>query len=51
MASALSAPFEKTGLHVRPAEEAASDIASVIDRLTSADSGGFFDYKGEAIAW
>ena len=51
VASALSAPFEKTGLHVRPAEEAASDIASVVDRLTSADSGGFFDHKGEAIAW
>jgi len=47
----LSQPFSKSGLDVRPAGEAADDILAVIDGLTAADTGGFFDHKGESIAF
>jgi NAD(P)-dependent dehydrogenase (short-subunit alcohol dehydrogenase family) len=47
----LSNPFSKTGLNVRPPEEAAKDLLSVIDQLHSSQTGGFFDYKGEPIPW
>lgn len=47
----LSQPFSKSGLDVRPAGEAADDILAVIDSLTAADTGGFFDHKGEPIAF
>ncbi|UFS56129.1 SDR family NAD(P)-dependent oxidoreductase [Comamonadaceae bacterium M7527] len=47
----LSAPFAKTGLQVRPASVAASELQAVVDGLTAADSGGFFDYKGQALPW
>ena len=47
----LSTPFAKTGLDVRPPEQAAADIIEVIERLDRADSGGFFDHKGAAIHW
>ncbi len=45
----LSDPFAKSGLDVRDPEIAAAQILDVIDGLGSADSGGFFDHKGEAI--
>ena len=47
----LSASFAKTGLEVQTPEQAARRLLAVIQRLTAADSGGFFDYKGEAITW
>jgi NAD(P)-dependent dehydrogenase (short-subunit alcohol dehydrogenase family) len=47
----LSAPFSKSGLDVRPPEIAASDVASVIDGLSPAQSGGFFNHKGETLPW
>lgn len=47
----LSGPFSKSGLDVRPASQAAADILAVIDGLSEADSGGFFDHKGEPIAF
>jgi NAD(P)-dependent dehydrogenase (short-subunit alcohol dehydrogenase family) len=47
----LSAPFAKAGLDVRSPAIAASDLVRVIDGLTSADSGGFFNHKGEALPW
>jgi len=34
-----------------PAEEAASNIVSVLDQLTPEDSGGFFDWKGKPVPW
>lgn len=34
-----------------PAGEAARNLMSVMDGLTPADSGGFFDYAGNAVAW
>lgn len=30
---------------------AATNLLSVLDRLTPADTGGFFDWKGDAIPW
>jgi NAD(P)-dependent dehydrogenase (short-subunit alcohol dehydrogenase family) len=49
--TALSAPFEKAGLDVRPPEVAAADLLAVIDRLTPTHSGGFFDQRGDVIEW
>ena len=47
----LSAPFAKAGLVVRPPAEAASQMLAVIDALTPAQSGGFFDYRGRELPW
>ncbi|MDP1780976.1 MAG: SDR family NAD(P)-dependent oxidoreductase, partial [Hydrogenophaga sp.] len=47
----LSQPFAKTGLQVRPAMEAASDLLAVIDALPAGSSGQFFDHKGLSIPW
>ena len=47
----LSASFAKRGLDVQTAELAARRLLQVIQQLTAADSGGFFDYKGEMIIW
>jgi NAD(P)-dependent dehydrogenase (short-subunit alcohol dehydrogenase family) len=49
--SALSAPFQKTGLDVQSPDAAAGACLSVLDRLTPTDSGGFFDYTGKAVPW
>jgi NAD(P)-dependent dehydrogenase (short-subunit alcohol dehydrogenase family) len=49
--TALSAPFARTGLEVRPASEAAEDLLRVIAGLTPADSGGFLDHKAVPIPW
>ena len=34
-----------------PAPEAAANLLSVLDSLTPAQSGGFFDYAGKEIVW
>jgi NAD(P)-dependent dehydrogenase (short-subunit alcohol dehydrogenase family) len=34
-----------------PVSESATGLIGVIDRLTLQDSGGFFDFRGERIAW
>lgn len=49
--TALSTPFAKTGLTVRPPRDAAMQLLTVIDRLHPHDSGGFFDWRGDTIAW
>ncbi len=49
--SKLSAPFAKSGLKVRSPLEAAGLLLEVIDQLTPADSGGFYDYMGKALPW
>jgi NAD(P)-dependent dehydrogenase (short-subunit alcohol dehydrogenase family) len=47
----LSAPFTRnTQSHLTPAE-AAAHLMAVIDRLSSAESGAFFDWRGEPIPW
>lgn len=51
VATPLSAPFAKSGLAVRPAAEAASDILAVVARLGAGDTGGFFDHTGAPIPW
>jgi len=47
----LSEPFAKRGLNVRPPEEAAADLLSVINALDASANGGFFDYQGERLPW
>ncbi len=47
----LSAPFRKADLSVRTPESAAELILQAMDGLTPAESGGFFDYRGESIPW
>ena len=44
--TALSQPFVKTGLKVRPAEEAAGDLLTVLGGLMPGDTGYLVDYKG-----
>ena len=44
--TALSQPFAKTGLKVRPAEEAASDLLNVLNNVTPADTGNLLNYQG-----
>jgi NAD(P)-dependent dehydrogenase (short-subunit alcohol dehydrogenase family) len=47
----LSSRFAKTGLNVQTPDEAAARLLSVVDRLEVPDSGGFFDYQGQALPW
>ena len=51
VATALSAPFAKAGLKVRDANTAAGELLAVLERLTPADSSGFFDQKGQLLPW
>ena len=47
----LSAHFAKPGLEIQPPDTAANRIVAVLDTLTSACSGDFFDQRGRPIAW
>jgi len=47
----LSAPFSKAGLDARAPEVAAADLLGVIDGLSPADTGCFFDHKGAPVPW
>ena len=49
VATALSEPFAKTGLNVRPASEAATDLLAVLAGLNPADTGGLIDYQGQKL--
>ncbi|MFM9901266.1 MAG: SDR family NAD(P)-dependent oxidoreductase [Polaromonas sp.] len=49
VATALSQPFAKTGLNVRPADEAAADLLQVLDGLQTADTGCLVDYCGQKL--
>jgi NAD(P)-dependent dehydrogenase (short-subunit alcohol dehydrogenase family) len=51
VATGLSAPFSKSGLEVQGPAQAAARLLEVLDRLTPAETGGFFDHKGEAIPY
>ncbi len=51
VATALSDPFSKTGLNVRAADVAAAEILQVVHALLPAQTGGFYDYKGESLPW
>jgi NAD(P)-dependent dehydrogenase (short-subunit alcohol dehydrogenase family) len=45
----LSRPFAKTGLKVRPAEEAAGDLLWVLNHVAASDTGCLIDYRGEKL--
>lgn len=47
----LSSDFAKSGLSVQQPADAAARLLSVLDRLTAADTGGFFDYRGDPLPW
>jgi NAD(P)-dependent dehydrogenase (short-subunit alcohol dehydrogenase family) len=51
VATGLSDPFSKIGLNVRPPEQAAADILQVVHALQPAQTGGFYDYRGEMLPW
>jgi NAD(P)-dependent dehydrogenase (short-subunit alcohol dehydrogenase family) len=51
VATALSDPFSKTGLNVRPPAVAAAELLQVVHALQPAQTGGFFDYRGNAVPW
>ncbi|GGK48089.1 SDR family NAD(P)-dependent oxidoreductase [Salinarimonas ramus] len=47
----LTKPFAKAGLAVATPDEAASRLLAVLDGLPSSATGGFYDYRGEALPW
>jgi hypothetical protein len=49
--SRLSAPFGAGGQPTLSPADAAERLLAVIDGLTPADSGGFFDGDGQRIPW
>lgn len=49
--TALSQPFAKTGLRVRPPEQAAAEMLDALAALGPGDSGRFLAYDGSAIPW
>jgi NAD(P)-dependent dehydrogenase (short-subunit alcohol dehydrogenase family) len=49
VATALSEPFAKTGLNVRPATEAANDLLNVLTGLQAVDTGCLVDYQGQKL--
>ncbi|NDA48048.1 MAG: hypothetical protein EBY21_12425 [Alphaproteobacteria bacterium] len=51
VATRMSAPFTKSGLNSLSPEESALRLLQVIDQLSPAQTGGFFDYRGEALPW
>jgi NAD(P)-dependent dehydrogenase (short-subunit alcohol dehydrogenase family) len=51
VATSLSARFAKTGLEVHAPPAAASHLLTVVDGLGAAANGGFFDWRGQPVAW
>ena len=51
VATALSAPFTAQGLEVHTAAVAARHLLGVIDHLGQEANGGFYDWRGQPIAW
>ena len=47
--TALSQPFAKTGLKVRPAQDAADDLLAVLGGLVPADTGCLVDYRNQKL--
>jgi NAD(P)-dependent dehydrogenase (short-subunit alcohol dehydrogenase family) len=47
----LSSRFAKSGLEVQTPDEAAGRLLKVIDGLSAADTGGFFNHHGESLPW
>jgi NAD(P)-dependent dehydrogenase (short-subunit alcohol dehydrogenase family) len=51
VATKLSEPFSKSGLNVRSPAVAAAELLQVIHTLEAAQTGGFYDYKGNTLPW
>ncbi len=51
VATALSAPFAATGLETHTPMATARHLLAVVDRLPADANGGFFDWRGQAVAW
>jgi NAD(P)-dependent dehydrogenase (short-subunit alcohol dehydrogenase family) len=51
VATTLSAPFAASGLEVHSPQAAARHLLAVVDHLTAADTGGFFDWRGDTVPW
>ncbi|GAC1675195.1 MAG: SDR family oxidoreductase [Steroidobacteraceae bacterium] len=51
VATPLSAPFATAGLRVHQPIEAAHHLLTVVDRLAAGSTGGFFDWRGQAVPW
>lgn len=49
--TALSAPFFKRGLNVRPPDAAAAQLIATIDAVTPRHNGAFLDYRGAELPW
>jgi NAD(P)-dependent dehydrogenase (short-subunit alcohol dehydrogenase family) len=49
--TALSQPFGKSGLNVRPSDEAAQEILRVVMKLNAQNNGSFVDYRGGQLPW
>ncbi len=49
VATALSGPFAKTGLNVRPASQAAHDLLQVLNDVNLLDTGCLVDYQGNRL--
>ena len=49
VATALSEPFAKAGLNVRPATEAAADLLAVLADSSPPDTGCLVDYQGQKL--
>ena len=49
--TALSKPFAKAGLDVRPPDVAAGALLAVLDGLGAEHNGGFYDQHGGTIPW
>lgn len=47
----LSAPFAKAGLEVHAPSATAAHLLDIIEGLGAAQSGGFYDWRGETIPW
>jgi NAD(P)-dependent dehydrogenase (short-subunit alcohol dehydrogenase family) len=45
------APAQRAGHPSVPPEVAAGNLLTVLERLGPADTGGFFDWKGEVVPW
>jgi hypothetical protein len=49
--TALSKPFAKTGLKLRPSEVAATELLTVLAALQPAQTGALVDYQGKVLPW
>ncbi len=51
VATALSAPFEASGLEIHAPAAAALHLLAVAEQLTHSANGGFFDWRGQPVPW